>query len=260
MRIARLSAVLVSVALLTAACTTTGGVVADAFCGPAVEAQVAIGQGPDIDFDTATEEEINTALAEFAERVGPLIDELETNAPEELQDEVSAVASGARSALETGDEAALESEEYQAAELAVDQYIVDNCEMQSYEVEGFDYGYNNIPTTAEAGQVAFRFNNTGDELHEMVVLRINDESVTVQQLLEMPEEEAMAQVSFAGRSFAEPGQEDVLFTDLEAGRYAVVCFIPVGTESFEDLPEDESDVSQPPHFTQGMVAEFSVEG
>lgn len=252
--------VVASVALLLAACTTTGGGVADPFCDPAVEARVAIGQGPDVDFGTATEEEISTALGEFAERVNPLIDELEANAPEDLQDEVATVASGARTALETGDEEALQSDEYQAAELAVDQFVIDNCDLQNYEVEGFDYGYNNVPATTDAGQVAFRFNNTGDELHEMVVFKINDESVTIEQLLEMPEEESMALVTFSGVAFAEPGAEDVMFADLEAGRYAIVCFIPVGTESVEDLPEDESGASQPPHFTQGMVAEFTVEG
>lgn len=250
---------LVCVALLSAACQTSTGGAANAFCDPAVETQVAMAQGPIVDFSTATEEEINTALGEFAERIGPLVDELEANAPEDLQDEVSTVASASRAAMETGDEAALESEEYQTAEFAVDQFIVDNCDIESVGVEGFDYGYNNVPETVQAGEVAFQFSNTGDELHEMVMLRINDDS-TVEELLEMPEEEALSHVTFSGVSFAEPGNEDILFTNLEAGRYAIVCFIPVGTESFEDLPDDQSATDQPPHFTQGMVAEFTVEG
>ncbi len=264
MRRLRFYGVLTALAVVAASCQSTPGGVeggtAEAFCGPAVEAQVAMARGPDVDFGAATQEEINTALGEFAERVDPLIDELEANAPEELQDEVATVASGSRSAIETGDQAALESDEYEAAEHAVDQFIVDNCAIESHQVEGFDYGYNNVPATVPAGQVAFEFDNTGDELHELVVFRINDESLTVDQLLEMPEEEAMGNVTFSGVAFAEPGNEDILLTDLEAGRYAIVCFIPVGTESFEDLPEDEGAATQPPHFTQGMDAEFSVEG
>lgn len=259
MNVLRSFAVLAATILLTAACQPTTEAVSDEFCTSAIDAQLSLAQGPDVDFDTATEEEINTALGEFAETVDPLLDELEANAPEELQDEVSTLASGSRSAMETGDEAALDSEEYQSAELAVDSYIVDNCDIESHQVEGFDYGYNNVPDTAQAGPVAFVFDNTGDELHEMVLFKINDESISVEQLLEMPEDEARSAVTFGGVAFAESGGEDILFTDLEAGRYAIVCFIPVGTNSIADLPEDESAATQPPHFTQGMVAEFTVE-
>ena len=260
MKNVRLCAVLAALAMTATACQLTTGEDAEVFCDPALETQVSMARGPDVDFGTATEEEMMTALGEFAERVGPLLDELEANAPEQIQDEVAIVASGARATIETGDEAALDSEEYNAAEHAVDQFVVDNCDVENYQVEGFDYGYNGVPATVPAGQVAFEFSNTGDELHEMVIFRINDESMTVEQLLEMPEEEALSSVTFSGVSFAAPGNEDILFTDLDAGRYAIVCFIPVGTESVDDLPEDESGVSQPPHFTQGMVAEFTVEG
>lgn len=245
---------------LTVACQPATTAVVEGFCAAAIDAQVSLSAGPDVDFDTATEDEISTALGEFATRVGPLLDDLEANAPEEIQDEVSTVVTNARAAAETGDQAALESEEYQQAELAVGSYVVDNCQIQTHEVEGFDYGYNNVPTDAQSGRTAFRFANTGDELHEMVVFRIDDESLTIAQLLQMPQEEAMDNVTFTGVAFAEAGGEDVLFTDLEPGRYGIVCFIPIGTRSAEDLPEDESGATQPPHFTQGMVAEFTVGG
>ena len=251
---------MICLSLVAAACQATPTAVADGFCDAAINAQLAVAQGPDVDFETATEEDINTALGEFAARVNPLLDDVEANAPEDLQGEVATVVENTRTAMETGDEAALESEEYQQAELAVGQFVVDNCDIQSYTVEGFDYGYSNLPASAQAGRVAFVFDNTGEELHEMIIFKINDESLTVEQLLEMPEEEAMTQVTFTGVGFAEVGGEDIVFADLEAGRYAVVCFIPVGTKSFEDLPEDDSEATQPPHFTQGMVAEFSVEG
>lgn len=255
-----LYAVLACLSLLAAACQATPGAVADGFCDAAIDAQLVMSRGPDVDFGTATEEEVNSALGEFAARVAPLLDDIEANAPEEIADEVATLVANSRTAVETGDQAALESDQYMQAQLAVDRYLLDNCDIETYEVEGFDYGYNNVPATPTAGQAAFRFTNTGDELHELVLFRINDESLTVQQLLEMPEEEAMANVTFAGDAFAESGDSDVLFTDLEAGRYGVVCFIPVGTESVADLPDDESVANTPPHFTQGMVAEFTVEG
>jgi hypothetical protein len=255
-----LYAVLACLSLVVAACQTAPSAIADGFCDAAVDARMAMSRGPEVDFDAATEEEINTALGEFAETVNPLLDDIEANAPAEIEDEASTLVANTRTALETGDEAALESDDYQAAEDGVNRYLLDNCDLETHEVEGFDYGYNNVPATAQTGAVAFRFTNTGDELHEMVVFEINDESLTMQQLLEMSEEEAMANITLAGVAFAEPGGNDVLFTELEAGRYGVVCFIPVGTRSSADLPEDEGAATGPPHFTQGMVAEFTVEG
>lgn len=262
MQSSRVTASVAALALVLVACQGGTELSADteAFCDAAVDAEMRIARGPDVEFATATEDDVATAMAAFAEEVNPLIDAVEQNAPEEIQDAVATVASGARQALETGDEAAMESEQFQQADAEVDQFVLDNCDIETHEVEGFDYGYNGVDATYEVGRVAFDFSNTGEDLHEMVVFKLNNEEDSVQSLLEMPEEEAMQRITFSGVAFAEPGQSSVLFADLEAGKYAVVCFIPVGVSSFGELPEDESEAPGPPHFTQGMVSEFTVEG
>lgn len=53
---------------------------------------------------------------------------------------------------------------------------------------------------------------------------------------------------FVTATFAEPGDEGSALVTLEPGDYAMVCFVPVG--GGEDGP---------PHFTEGMLHEFTVE-
>jgi hypothetical protein len=99
--------------------------------------------------------------------------------------------------------------------------------------------------------VGLRFTNATDhdEPHELVLFRVAD-GVTepVEDLLALPEEEAGEAMVPVGVVFADaPGSEAATMLDLEPGRYAAVCFIPIGGG------EDGA-----PHFTGGMVAEVEV--
>jgi hypothetical protein len=97
------------------------------------------------------------------------------------------------------------------------------------------------------------------------VLRVNDgETMSITEILALPEEEAMTKVSFVGGTFAMPGDENntgATFVDLTPGEYAFVCSVPVGATP-DNIPALESGEFEggPPHFTQGMVAEFTVTG
>jgi hypothetical protein len=114
------------------------------------------------------------------------------------------------------------------------------------DVRGEEYGYENMPGKLEAGEHAFRFTNKGEEPHEMVVVRVNDGSTSVREVLRLPRDEGMAKLDVVGRSFAEPDQQGTkVEAELGAGRYALVCFLPVGGTG-------------PPHFERGMVREFTV--
>jgi hypothetical protein len=48
---------------------------------------------------------------------------------------------------------------------------------------------------------------------------------------------------------------------LEPGRYAMVCFIPVGftPEVAAEAAASGTEPEGAPHFTEGMIAEFTVE-
>lgn len=115
-----------------------------------------------------------------------------------------------------------------------------------------DYEFENLPEEIDAGTVAFRMANDGGELHEIVVVRVNDDvTASAEELLELSEEEVESMATFVGGGFAPPGGTDVMIGEFQPGRYIAACFIPVGTTE-----ETEGDGS--PHFTEGMWAEFTV--
>lgn len=135
------------------------------------------------------------------------------------------------------------------------------------EVVGVEYAYEEAPAEVSSG-TTFAFRNDGSELHEMVVIRRNDDATaSFEELLTMPPGEAEQQVSIIGSVFAEPGAAapDTLTVE-QAGDYAMVCFVPVGMVA---IPSEDPNASPdpaatpvesfgPPHFTQGMLHTFTV--
>jgi hypothetical protein len=239
---------------------TTGapdGPDAAAFCDAALAAEATAIQGPAVDFDTATPEEIDAAMAEFAATLDPQLDAALSTAPDEIAPEVETLVGLVREGLETGDDASSDPE-YQAADESIDVYVADSCGYDTVEVSAVEYAFENLPTSLPAGRTSFAFTNDGEEIHEMVVVRINDDvTETLEELLAAPEEEALTKVQFAGVMFSAQGGTDTETIQLAPGRYAAVCFIPIGTTDMTAL-EGEEEPSGPPHFTGGMQAEFTV--
>ncbi|MFN2503807.1 MAG: hypothetical protein ABR540_06170, partial [Acidimicrobiales bacterium] len=116
------------------------------------------------------------------------------------------------------------------------------------DIEGVEYAFNGVPSSPRTGPRSFELKNEGKEPHELVLFRFNDGvSDTVQQLLSLPQDQIQAKVRSFGTTFAEPGKSSFVVADLSAGRYAMLCFIPVGGAQ-----------EGPPHATRGMLAEFQV--
>lgn len=270
---------LTAVAMLTAACAqneaellddpaVTGAegedlISVEPFCNAMIDTATTASQGPDVDFETATEEEIGAAMGDFATRLEPLLAELESSAPSELREPVDTMAALLREGLESG-EPAFDDPAYIEADRTLDEFVVSNCDVHQVSIEAIEYEFQGVPETIPSGTVAFDFTNKGGEVHEMVVFRVNEgvtESIT--ELLELPEEEAIEKVEFMGVAFAVPGSGDITFADLVPGNYAMLCFVPVGTTSMDALGgpggEEAEGEGGPPHFTQGMIAEFTVE-
>lgn len=210
---------------------------------------------PEIDFATASEEEIGTAYQAWAEAdLRPAVDAALAVIPEEIGEEAD-VMSAAIDQMIAGDPAATESPDFVAAETSVHEYDLGNCGWTSHEVSAVDYGFEGIPDEVPAGVTSFEFSNGGAEVHELILAKKND-GVTdsAEDLLALPEEEAMTKVTLLGApAFAPPGEGDYKVADLEPGDYIAVCFIPTGMTG-DDGPPPEG----PPHFTHGMFAEFTV--
>jgi hypothetical protein len=141
------------------------------------------------------------------------------------------------------------------------------------EVVAFDYGYNGIPDTVEAGTVFTLVNTAPAELHEFVALRLpDDETRPVSELVTLPIEElgAILAVEPAAVLLALPDGGQMIpavgdGTLTEPGRYAIICMIPEGADPQGYL--DAAAASQggppeveggPPHIALGMFAEVTV--
>lgn len=261
----------------TGADTSPGEIDLASFCNGAIQGEAMFQAGPELDEEGNPSAE---SLEELSGRLEPLLRDLEENAPEEISSDVDTVVEGVRTSLEEGDMDAMATPEIFEADGAIDEYVFDNCELDStHEIVGVNYAFEDVPENISPGQVGIRLDNQGEDFHEAVIFRIDDETdLSVEELLDLPEEEGQELAEFKGVAFAEPGNQASAVVDLEEGRYAFVCFIPVGATSLEDLegpggpeaeespeagesPDGEDGDEQegpPPHFTQGMFAEFTV--
>ncbi len=245
----RAIALSIVVALLVGACSSGPSAEALAFCDDYASLDGLINTGPDEDPEawvTDVVEGLETAKAD---------------APEVINANVTRVADALLVPIEALDEEGFfevtGSEQYAEDSAVIKTYLTDDCGFSSAEVSAVDYAYQADLDGLEPGVTAVTFKNDGTEVHEMVLVRLNDDTTeSISELLELPEEEAMAKVTDAGFAIGPPGAETTFYADLEAGRYAFFCFLPVGSTSFEVIESAEG----PPHFTQGMIKEFTIEG
>ena len=218
---------------------------------------------PDIDFESASEEEMQEAAKSFAgDDLLPLAREIEEAAPQEIAADIEVLVAAVEDVAETGNFEAFETEEAAAAGTRAHEFDLENCDWNVAEVTAVDYAFEGVQASYPAGPTSFEFANDGDELHELIVMRKKDDTgESFDELLELPEEEAQAKVDMVGSVFAEPGEEGVYSVmDLEAGEYLGICFIPTGLtpEAAEAAESGGEEPQGPPHFTQGMKEEFTV--
>jgi hypothetical protein len=238
--------------LVLAACGGTSVEVSD-FCESVVETEASISSGPGDD------------VAAWAGQLTENLTELEQLAPDEVAGAVGTITGILLPAIESGSEealfAGLESTEFGEAAAVVDGYMTDECGWQVADVTAVDYQFETDLGGLEAGYNGFAFENAGTEMHEMALIRFNDDTTeTIEELFELPEEEAFSKITMPGASFAAPGDSDTLFVDLEPGRYAIACFLPVGATPDNIEALESGELQGPPHFSQGMLEEFTVAG
>jgi hypothetical protein len=143
-------------------------------------------------------------------------------------------------------------------------------------VQASDYAYKGVPATLPVGETRISFtNDSRAEPHQMELFRLNDgvkesfeqilaEDEARDAQLEQQEQAGQAsgpnppaepapppapKMTFFGGTGAGPGEAARmdLIGDLPAGRYGVVCFLPVA-----------GDEAGTPHHKKGMKAEFTV--
>ncbi len=132
-------------------------------------------------------------------------------------------------------------------------WVGDNCDVETLDVTAVDFRFEGVPDELSTGYHVVDFTNGGTENHEMFAFRIDDASIeSVTDIFELPEEEVFSKITPVNAVYATPGSSDVVSWNLtEPGRYAVFCAISLGSVG-------DSEGDGPPHFTQGMVREFTV--
>ncbi|MGI9528651.1 MAG: hypothetical protein ACR2NG_02995 [Acidimicrobiia bacterium] len=141
------------------------------------------------------------------------------------------------------------------------------------DVVAADFTYMGLPTEIEAGTTIRLTNESNEELHEFVAIRLpDDETRPVAELMQLPPNELEAFFPLVETVIiAPPGAEGFAVegtgTLTEPGRYAIICAIPTGVDPDEYLAaaaESEGgppDVAGgPPHIAHGMFAEVVVSG
>ena len=186
--------------------------------------------------------------ASFAEEtVLPIVHRLEGGVPSSLDGRIEDLDGIYTGVAETGDIESLHSDEHGEAMALVGDMVHTRCGAGQVEVEAVDYGFG-APRDVDAGLTSVRFTNEGEEEHELVLMRRADgEARSLDELLELPEDEGMATMEMVGVTFASPGDTSFLSADLTPGTYSMVCFIPVGGG-------EEGE----PHSAHGMKHTFTV--
>jgi hypothetical protein len=222
---------------------TAAGGDTEAFCTGLVDFNAAV-LSTELD-ETSTPEDIEAASAEL----GPVFESMAENAPDELAETIEEM-SPAIADLEAGDATAFNADATLETYFGLVSQGMEACEFETVAVGGVDYAFEGVPATVPSGTVAFQFTNESDaEDHEMIVfLKLDGETRSAEELLDDPALAETGPGDFVAAAFAPPGGESGALAELESGDYVMVCFLPVG--GAEDAP---------PHFVEGMVAEFSVE-
>jgi len=119
--------------------------------------------------------------------------------------------------------------------------------VQELEIKAMDYAFE-MAESVRPGLTRIRLTNAGKELHHVWLVKI-DEGKTMQDLfgaLRPGTPFPSWARNYGGPNASAPGVDAISLVNLEAGKYAVVCFIPG--------PDGK------PHIMKGMVKELIVAG
>lgn len=218
---------------------------AAAFCSAVTAVDTAAAAAPFGD------EVADSARAEYTAKALPLLDRMKESAPEALAADVGTFVDLAKQGA-SGEEAALDSQEFARTDSAVDAYLLGACGYPEIPAYAVDYEFDRLPDSVPAGPTAISLTNDGQELHNLVLLRIGDGvGETVDELVELPAEELEAKSDRVAEVLVPAGRTNTSLVVLEPGRYAVVCFVPKGSKG-------GATGDGAPHHAEGMLTELEV--
>ena len=244
--------------------TTTLSPQTERFCADVVTANTL---EPEIPEDLPEDEQMRRGQAFFQNEYMPVIKRIQAAAPPTAKTAVDEIT---RFFEEKGP-GAFEDDGFLPVALRANQAAAAACGADENRVTAVNYAFQGVPANLEPGRRLFRLNNTGTELHEMILLRKKTTTTeSFDQILALGaenQEEAEEKVDEAGAVFAFPATaggpqavDSSVLLDLTPGQYVAVCFIPVGLTpaAAEAAQQSGQEPEGPPHFTRGMKTEFTV--
>ena len=211
---------------------------------------------PDIDFETATPEEIIAATKSFAtETFIPLAQRLKETAADEIMDDIDIGMAALNDSAESGDYEVVPRDTRGRRRIGPH-----STPTTSRRASGTRWT-SPPPTTPSRGcpvssMPAWRASSSRTEgpksTRWFCSVATTASRQTVEELLAMPEEEVETKTTMVAETGGAPGASEYAIADLTPGTYAMLCFVPEGTTS-----EDAYSTGQP-HFMRGMVFEFTV--
>lgn len=139
------------------------------------------------------------------------------------------------------------------------------------DITAVNYSYQGVPERATVGSTLTLTNDSDDEVHELVAIRLPEgEDRPVSELVQLPPDELAAffpgvETVIVAPPVAEGFPVEGTGSITQPGRYALICVIPTGADPEEYLTaaaEAEGgppDVAGgPPHIAEGMFAELTV--
>ncbi|MGH9271426.1 MAG: hypothetical protein ACRDZ2_09140, partial [Ilumatobacteraceae bacterium] len=110
-------------------------------------------------------------------------------------------------------------------------------DMMMVEVNAIDYAFEDLPASVPAGTMLNLTNSSTAEVHELVAFRLpDDETRPIEELVMLPEAEFGALLAGEPATVIVAPPSEGGFpavgdgTLTEPGRYAIMCFIPVGAD------------------------------
>lgn len=227
-----------------------------AYCDATFELESYFAQDPDVDFSTASPDQIAAAVKVYLQGAKPFVDRTVPLVPAEIKGPIDVQVAAFNQALAGGNpEEIFETPAVQAAEKQSHAFDLKNCGWNKVEVSAVEYRFEGLPTELEAGRTSIDLTNKGSELHEIVVLSKNPGvTQSFDEILALPEREGQTKVTDVTGTFAPQGDTDYAVSDIPKGEYIAVCFIPQGATSEESEPSPDAK----PHFQLGMKQEITV--
>jgi hypothetical protein len=218
-----------------------------AFCDAALKADKAVARLESGRPSQRTVQAVETALSA-----------VESTAPPQIATQLQAIVAATRGTIQGGPPA-FEDPSFEQNFNALQEYRYNSCGYTQLDVTGIEYEFQGLPKTLPTGPVAIRFTDTGAELHELQIFRVKSKD-SVKKIIGLSEKEQRSKIEEVDTSFAVQGQTVYNIVDLsKAGRYGVVCHLPVGSTSEEAADEAEKENHPESHADEGMYATIRVE-